>query len=185
MVVFGNSAKSYFHVPYLNSSSEVVDRVYEKSGVVAGELVKVGGLSVSEITFRGGKVQFNGVDKLSSIRVLAQANQEVKSIHFFQSYTNATYVNDSKHYNGLGFQGTMYLDSLHIRNGSDTYERYALYYQDRFCYGNHLKGHDAWGYPNAATIEIAYANNTWSNILSLPTMNILQARLYGSASIIL
>src|SRR5690606_8222922 len=87
-------------------------------------------------------------------------------------------MTQAKHYNGHDFQGTMYLDSLHVRNGLQTYERYGLLYDNRFCYGNHLKGKDAWGYRNASTVEIAYANMMTGNILSLPTMDILQERFY-------
>jgi len=178
MVVFGTDATSYFHVPYLNSSNVVTDRIYAKMGTTNSITTNVAGLSVSEISFRGGKVQFNGADKLSSIRILDANNSEVKTIYLFQSYTNAAYVNESKVFNGLDFLGTMYLDSLHVRSGTNTFERYALFYESKFCFGNHLKGHDAWGYPNANTMEIAYANNTTGNILTLPTMNILQQRFY-------
>lgn len=179
MVYFGNTTKAYYHVPYLDIANNVVDRVYEwNASPNLGATTNVAGLSVTEISFRGGKVQFNGVDKLSNIRVVDGSNVEIKSIHFFQSYTNAAYVNDAKTYNGPDFQGTLYLDSLHVRQGTDTYERYALSYESKFCYGNHLKGHDAWGYPNASTVEIAYANSTTGNILSLPTMDIIQSRFY-------
>lgn len=175
MVYFGNNPKAYFHVPYLNGTS-VVDRVYEWNRSLFSTSTNVAGLSVSEISFRGGKVQFNGADKLNYIRVLDGNNTEVKSFHFFHSYTNAVYATESKFYNGPDFLGTMYLDSLHVRNGTTTYDRYALFYENKFCYGNHLKGHDAWGYPNANTVEIAA--NMMGNVLSLPTMDIVQPRFY-------
>lgn len=178
MVTFGNSAKSYFHVPYLNVSDEVVDKVYERVGVDVGQSTTVIGISMTEIVWRGGKVLFSGTDKLNSIRVLDYKGTEVKALNFFHSYTQAAYIAESKFYNGTNFQGTMYLDSLHIGKGPSTFERYALFYEDKFCYGNHLKGHDAWGYPNANTVEIAYANNVTGNILSLPTLGIQQERFY-------
>ncbi|MBO9594941.1 MAG: hypothetical protein J7599_18705 [Niabella sp.] len=178
MVVYGNSAKSYFHVPRLSSTNNVVDAVYERTGVTNSSAQNIHGLSVSEISFRGGKVQFNGADKLNNIRVLGPSGEELKTVYFFQSYTAPVYTQEAKNYNGPNFQGTMYLDSLHIRNGADTYERYALGYQSKYCFGNHLKGHDAWGYPNDNTVEIAYANNTSMNVMSLPTIKRNQDRFY-------
>ncbi|SFC79323.1 hypothetical protein SAMN05421747_12721 [Parapedobacter composti] len=176
MVYYGNSSKAYFYVPHLNSLNNVVNRAYEwNNSTNYGSSINVAGLSVSEISFRGGKVQFNGTDKLNYIRVLDGNNEELKSMHFFHSYTNAINVEQAKNFNGLNFQGTLYLDSLHVRNATNTYERYALFYENKFCYGNHLKGHDAWGYPNESTMEIAFANNV---MMSLPTINIIQPRFY-------
>lgn len=179
LISYGNSIHSYFHVPYLNSSNQVVDRYYQKTNEPnAGLPYTIKGLSVSEISFNGGKVQFNGTDQLNYIRVLDHHNQEVKSLHFYQSYTTPIYLSEAKAYNGANFQGTPYLDSLHLRQGTSTYERYTMYYNNKFSFGNHLKGSDAWGYPNADTKEIAYANNTMGNILTLPTMDIIQDRFY-------
>lgn len=63
MVVFGNSEKSYFHVPYLDNGDDVVDMVYERTETPDGDNSStVHGLNTSEITFRGGKVQFIGGD---------------------------------------------------------------------------------------------------------------------------
>ncbi|SDD44155.1 hypothetical protein [Niabella drilacis] len=180
MVVYGNSGTSYFHIPYLDNTGNVVDAVYERTNVTNASLQNVHGLSVSEISFRGGKVQFNGTDQLNYIRVLGPSGQELKTAYFFQSYTEPVYKQEAKNYNGLNFQGTRYLDSLHIRSGTETFERYALGYESKYCFGNHLKGHDAWGYPNDNTVEIAYANNTSANIMSLPTIKINQDRFYRS-----
>lgn len=178
MKVFGNNPISYFHIPYVDAQNNVVDKVLPKINLTNASQTTIDGLSLSTIVFRGGKVEFNGVDQLSSIRVLDDRNNEVKSMHFFQSFTTANYVAESKTYNGDNFAGTRYLDSLHIKNGSNVFERYALVYNDKFCYGNHLKGHDAWGFPNASMVEIAYANNTTGNILSLPMQTIIQPRFY-------
>jgi|GEM_PF-1015675 len=174
-VRFAGNATSYLHVPYV-SGGAFVDKAYARlnsTGHTANAVNSIAGLSLSEITFRGGKVVFNGANELSSIRVLDGKNTEIKSLHFFHSFQQAIYVPESKHYNGLNFQGTMYLDSLHLRNGSSTYERYALVYKNKFCYGNHLKGQDAWGYPNANTVEIAYVNNTNGHRLSIPTKDLI------------
>ncbi|TJZ61997.1 hypothetical protein FAZ15_05655 [Sphingobacterium olei] len=178
MVSPAGASKAYFHVPHLNSGDEVVDRIYEKNEGTGVQGTNVAGLSVSDISFRGGKVQFSGGDKLNYIRVLDQNNTEVKSLHLFHSYTAPYYVEAAKFYNGTNFQGTMYLDSLHVRNGTDTYERYALYYTNKFCYGNHLKGHDAWGYPNASTEDIDYVNVDENVPVSLPTISFELARFY-------
>ncbi|GAA4314384.1 hypothetical protein [Compostibacter hankyongensis] len=176
--VFGNGPKAVFHVPYLNSQLNFVDYTFEKDNYASTASQRVAGLSLSEINFRGGKVQFNGADQLSSITIKDDKNAEVKSVYLFQSYANAIYTNEAKTYNGDNFIGTRYLDSLHVQNGSTTYERYALLYKDKFCFGNHLKGHDAWGYPNLSTVEIAAANNTFGNLQTVPKKSITQARYY-------
>lgn len=170
----GNNT-SYLHMPYVNGGA-FVDKtfsLFNPDGNNGSTLNHVAGLSLSEITFRGGKVVFNGANELSSIRVLDAKNAEIKSLNFFHSFKQAAYVPEAKHYNGQDFMGTVYLDSLHLRNGGNTYERYALVYNDKFCYGNHLKGQDAWGFPNANTMEIAYANNTSGNNLSIPTKELI------------
>lgn len=173
-VRFAGNATSYLHVPYV-SDGTFVDKAYSRVDPNGnnGSSSSIAGLSLSEITFRGGKVVFNGANQLSSVRVLDDKNTEIKSLHFFQSFKQATYVAESKLLNGQNFQGTMYLDSLHLRNGGNTYERYALLYNDKFCYGNHLKGQDAWGYPNSNTVEIADANNTNGHNLSIPTKDLI------------
>ncbi|MCD2425924.1 hypothetical protein LQ567_24285 [Niabella pedocola] len=184
MAVFGNGPKSYFHALYLDASDNVVDAVYEKTETANRGWQYVYGISVDEINFRGGKIKFNGADRLTSIQVLGPSNEEIKTIQLYQSYTAPVYVTESKLYNGLNFQGTAYLDSLHIKNTVNTYERYAFDYESKFCFGNHLKGQDAWGYRNGSTVEIAYANNTGGNIWTLPTIKVNEEKFFrdGNAS---
>lgn len=181
MMNYGNGYKSYFHAPYLDGSDNVVDAVYERINLMYGSWQNVYGLSVSEINFRGGKVKFNGADELNYIQVLGPSGEELKTVSFFHSYATPGYSTEAKLYNGQNFQGTLYMDSLHIKNGTNTYERYALSYESKFCFGNHLKGQDAWGYPNQSTMEIAYANNTGANLMSLPTIKVNQDRFYRNA----
>lgn len=174
MEVFSGDGTAKFHVPYLNSSGQFVDRVYDNDGLASTQVIDIAGLSVSEISFRGGKVVFTGANELSYIRVLDDKGNEVKSLRFFHSYENATYTSQAKHYNGPGFQGTRYLDSLHVKNGPSTFERYALVYSQKYCFGNHLKGQDAWGYRNEFTIEIA-SSGGYTN---LPRKTLIQPRYY-------
>ncbi|MBO9596017.1 MAG: RHS repeat protein [Niabella sp.] len=178
LVSYANRGSAYLHLPYLDAGDNIVDAVFEQAKSTNVSATNLHGLSVSEIRFRGGKVQFNGKDKLNYIRVLDANNNEVKSMHFFQSYTTAVYDNASKTYNGAGFQGTRYLDSVHIKNGTELAERYALAYESKFCFGNHLKGHDAWGYPNSSTVEIAYALATSTDIFSLGNISVNQDRFF-------
>src|SRR5690606_24828755 len=44
----------------------------------------------------------------------------------------------------------------------------------KFCFGSHLKGHDAWGYSNAHTLEIAAGNIQ----TTIPEKEIIQPRYY-------
>lgn len=177
MVYYGNG-QPVFHVPSFDSPYDMTDKTYKVNNYTSGSEIDIAGLALSHIQFRGGKVVFNGADHLVSIDVSDDENHIIKSVHLYQSYTNAVYAQESKLYNGLNFQGTPYLDSLHIENGGNTYDRYAFLYNDKFCYGNHLKGHDAWGYPNASTVEIAYANNTSGNILSLPSKHLTVGKYF-------
>lgn len=178
MAVFGNGPKSYFHALYLDASDNVVDAVYEKTETANRGWQYVYGVSVDEINFRGGKIKFNGADRLTSIQVLGPSNEEIKTIQLYQSYTAPVYVTESKLYNGSNFQGTAYLDSLHVKNTGATYERYAFDYESKFCFGNHLKGQDAWGYRNGQTMEIAYANNTGGNLWTLPTIKVNEEKFF-------
>ncbi|WP_256012532.1 hypothetical protein [Desertivirga xinjiangensis] len=180
MVLMGNKIP-YFHVPYVDGGT-VVDKIYPMTGVNNSTQLNVAGLSLSEITFRGGKVQFSGADELSAVQVFDYEGREVKKVSFYYSFANALYATESKHYNGTDFQGTRYLDSIHIGNGDDTYDRYAMFYTNKFCFGNHLKGHDAWGYSNPSTIEIAQANAFNGSVLSLPTGTIIEPRYYFDLS---
>lgn len=168
---------SYLHVPYVDSGAFVDKQYSHYEPGSGGSSNTVYGLSVSSITFRGGRVVFNGADQLNYVRVEDAKGIELKSLHFFHSYKQGGYPAQSKIYNGYNFPGTRYLDSLHLRNGSNTYERYALLYNDKFCYGNHLKGHDAWGYPNVQTTEIYYANLV-NSPLSIPSKELVHPRYF-------
>ncbi|WP_257667167.1 hypothetical protein [Parapedobacter tibetensis] len=175
-VTAGANQPAKFHVPYLDAQHNIVDKVYPSGQIGGNTLSQIRGLSVSEISFRGGKLVFDGADGLNSIRLLNGNGAEVKSWHFFHSYENAQYYPQSTpNYNGSSFQGTRYLDSLHVRNGLDTYERYRLVYKNKFCFGNHLKGHDAWGYSNGNTKE-----RDFGSAVSLPLTTVTAPRYYFS-----
>lgn len=171
-----------FHIPFLDGSNNIQDKVLTEDTFNLYGTSDVTGLSVMSINFRGGRVDFNGANQLNTITVRDNHNNEIKSLRLFQSFKQANYPEASKFHNGSNFQGTMYLDSLHLKNGNNVFERYALVYNDKYCYGNHLKGHDAWGYPNATTMDIEFAKSMGGELLSLPTKTITQSRFYFNVS---
>lgn len=141
-----------FHLPYLNSSNQFEDKPFTMNPVTV-PTTTVAGLALSRIDFRGGSVVFTGADKLQTIKIQDANNTEIKTFTFFQSYVNSVYVDEAKAVNGPDWLGTMYLDSIQTKNSSIVYDRHKFLYNDKFCFGNHLKGKDAWGYPNQSTSE--------------------------------
>src|SRR5690606_15998111 len=121
MTHYGNNGKSELTVPYLDALGNPVNKTYEKTNITPTE-ISVASLALSTINFRGGKVQFTGTDKLSTIKVTDARNAEVKTVQFFHSYKHAQYVAQAQVANGSGFLGTLYLDSLHVKNASNTFE---------------------------------------------------------------
>ncbi len=150
---------SVFHMPYVNAQNQVIDKSFTANQALNLTTMTVWGLALDKIEFRGGSVVFSGADKLSSIVIRDAVNAEVRSFNFFQSYKNATYADDAKAANGQDFIGTMYLDSIQVKNNNQAYETYGLMYKEKFCFGAHLKGQDAWGYPNASTTEFAASSD--------------------------
>ncbi|MGS2765213.1 hypothetical protein [Sinomicrobium sp. M5D2P9] len=160
--------KTELHVPYIDNQG-VVDEIFSSNTPLSKSRSTVYGLSLSEIIFRGGKVTFSGSDQLNFIRVLNDKNIEVKSLSLFQS-KKTTYID------GTPTDGTRYLDSLHVKNGIDAFQRYSLLYTSKFDYGNHLKGHDAWGYLNHKTRVV---NRYVNDYLSIPEKTIIQNKFYN------
>jgi len=157
---YANGQTPLLHVPYYNSSTKsFVDKtyLYQANTQVTNPYNSssdVKGSSINTIKFRGGSITFNNPDKLTQIDIKDDKNVSVKTIQLYQSYKVPTYLDGAKYYNGSDFQGTMYLDSLRIGNNGQNYETYALVYNNKYCFGNHLTGHDAWGYVNDYTREI-------------------------------
>lgn len=115
-------------------------------------------LALSSITFREGKVVFSGTDELDYIKVLDGSGAEVKTFDLIQSYTLPANLTTAKVFNGDSFKGTLYLDGVEVRKGGAVIEKYGLMYNTKYCFGNHLIGKDAWGYPNDYTQDISYTN---------------------------
>lgn len=132
------------HMPDFNALNNQVKKIYpsESGGSNSGSSVK--GLALFRIMFPDGVIEFDGVDELKKITVRNSENQEVRSFSFFQSYANAAFHAGIK---------TRYLDSIQLRTGTEVFERYILSYKNKFCFGDHLVGQDAWGYTNAQTVE--------------------------------
>lgn len=150
------------HIPSYNDTTEsFVDNelYYTAYGYpTTTPITTVSGLVLKEITFRGGKVIFYGTDALTSIVIKSHDGQIAKAFTFYQTYKAPNNLSEAKKYNGDSFKGTLYLDSLTMESSSQAYETYRFMYHDKFCYGNHLTGHDAWRYPNSDTREIYNMN---------------------------
>ncbi|MDO3696024.1 hypothetical protein QVZ41_14320 [Wenyingzhuangia sp. chi5] len=161
--------KTELHVPYMTSQG-LVDKTYSTNEGKSKSISDVYGLSLKEITFRGGKISFEGADELNNIKIYDDDNpkNEIKSFYFFQS-TQKTFVNNNY------TKGTRYLDSLHINNQSETYQKYILRYNSKFDFGSHLKGHDVWGYVNHKTRKV---NQSVSDELSLTKKTIIEEKIY-------
>lgn len=150
---FANGQSPLLHVPYYNEAQKVlVDKTYDSNQLNPtnnpyNNQSSVQGFSIFTIEFRGGKVTFNNADKLTQISITDKKNSSVKSIQLFHSYQAPIYLESAKNYNGYDFLGTMYLDSIRLSNNGTAFERYVFLYNSKYCFGNHLVGHDAWGYP--------------------------------------
>lgn len=166
---FANSAfRPRLYVPYYdNSTNKLVDKVMQYNTYDAidnpyNSSFTVNGLALSRIIFRGGKVDFTGTEQLTRVQVSDASNQAVKTILFYHSLKAPVYQAEAKTYNGYNFNGTMYLDSIKMGVNANMYENYAFLYNEKFCYGNHLIGHDAWGFPNLTTREKAYPTESFA-----------------------
>ena len=146
--VYYGGGKTYFHLPYFDGTYHDASRE-EQTASANMSASCISGLRLSKIEYCGGKVEFLGEELLNAIRITD--NSKVKTIQLYQSYQPLNYPNDQTKYNGTNFQGTNYLDSIMI--GDD---KYTLMYHDKYCFGNQLKGHDAWGYANKATKDLYY-----------------------------
>lgn len=174
---FANGAQEKLHVPYVDPNDNTVyDKVYTRSVSSSGNgsVTIVRGIALTEITFRGGKVVFSGTDKLSSIRVFDQSNNERKSVYLTSTYTTPSNLTLAQSYNGPNFLGTLYLDGLEMKGGGISFEKYGLLYNSKFCFGDHLKGQDAWGYVNGNTIDMSVTTSA----TSIPRTKIIQPRYY-------
>jgi len=154
---------SIFHIPYapynsgtMSWSSTFVDQTYGGGISIGTDLGESNVLSLapSSITFNGGSVQFSGTDKIDSISVINSSSQKIKTIALISSYATSPDMTSARLYNGSTWNGTLYLDSVRVRNNNINYERYMMYY-NKYCFGSHLKGRDAWGFVNAATKDIS------------------------------
>ncbi|MDR1155710.1 MAG: hypothetical protein LBL04_13470 [Bacteroidales bacterium] len=162
MVSYGG-VKKEFHLPYLDSSYQPVDKTYRvknEAGPNHDPLADVNyviSLKLDKISYRGGKIEFIG-DMNQINQIVITDNQHTKTIQLFQSFTLPTPMTlaEAQKMNGLHFQGTNYLDS--IRTGDD---KHTLMYHSRYCFGNHLKGHDAWGHVNSQTHALTSYNMTY------------------------
>lgn len=163
------------HLPYLNAQNTLSDKTYSVSGQSPGSVSSVFGLAVSKITFNNGSVEFEGSDQVNSLIISDHEGTIKKTINFYQSYATAGNMEKARsiHANGMNFKGTLYLDSLEIKAGGRLFEKYKFVYKEKFCFGDHLKGKDAWGGANALTRERYLSENN----LAVPFLSFKQ-RVY-------
>jgi YD repeat-containing protein len=134
------------HMPDLDAQGNQVKKIYTSNASDNTSGYDVRGLALKHITFPGGTIDFEETrNKLRKITIRNSGNQEVRSFSFYQSYKTA--VSDTS-------RKTLYLDSIQMRAGLNVFERYYLTYRNKFCFGDHLVGQDAWGYTNANTREL-------------------------------
>ncbi|MGV3764544.1 MAG: hypothetical protein ACO1NW_00375 [Chitinophagaceae bacterium] len=110
------------------------------------------GLNMTSITFRGGSVSFVYNDVLSTISFKDHTGGTVRYAQFIQSFIPRGFSDPT--------EGTHYLDEVIISGSNSTYspEKYTLLYKSKVYFGGMLKGHDAWGYRNAWTMDAQYAS---------------------------
>lgn len=151
--------KPILHVPYYNeNTNKLVDKefTYENSTQNPNPFnntLSIERYMLTEISFRGGKVRFDNNYQLGNIQIY-HGNDTIKSIRLYQSITVPYDMSVYNYYNGIENQGTPYLDSLIITAKGQKFEKYSFLYKDKFCFGSHLKIHDAWGYTTLSTQEI-------------------------------
>lgn len=160
-----------FTIAYTNVQKQVLKKTYPVYNTPSSTSITTSALAVSAINYKGGSVIFSGTDELNSIAIKGDQDQEIRSFVFFQSYAKANDMTIAKRYNGDSFNGTLYLDSIQIKNNDRVYQRYKLLYKEKFCFGNHLRGQDAWGYVNASTQEIG---SSYMPPSSIPSQYITQ-----------
>lgn len=146
-----------FYLPYLTytgSTYQVNNRTFSttSSDFPLAPPVTVSALALEKITFRGGEISFNGTDQMFSISIYnSMAGQTSRVIELKNSYVSEISMDYPKRANGGNFKGTLYLDSINIKVNGVSFEKYGFLYNQKTCFGNHLRGSDAWGYPNLST----------------------------------
>jgi hypothetical protein len=155
--VYSGGGLAKFYHPYVNNTNQVICNEYnmpQQTSTV--NITKIDGLNLSKIKYRGGEITFDGTVILNAFSI--KERNVIKPVTLFQSYKEAQNQTAAASVNGTNYFGTNYLDSLRI--GEETY--YFGYYRDytiegfpeKYCFGNHLKGHDAWGYFNQTTKDM-------------------------------
>lgn len=161
---------SQLNLPYANNQTSISNRTFTFNQSPNTSSSSIYGLAISKIEFNGGAVHFSGTDRLNAIEVRDAANQEIKTFSFFHSYATAMDMPAAQIANGFNFLGTLYLDSIQLSGNGNVFERYMFLYKQKYCFGNHLKGKDAWGYPNVNTRERS-SSQSWE---SVPEQEIIQ-----------
>lgn len=151
------------HLPYYDTNTNTLkDKQYNttsSSGLGArnpfNNIVSIERIMLNEIVFRGGRIKFINDDyQLRNIQIY-YSSDTIRSIRLYQNFTAPYNMTSYQYYNGVENRGTPYLDSLIINAKGQKFEKYSFLYNSKICYGNHLFGHDAWGYPNINTQEIS------------------------------
>ncbi len=166
-------------IPYINSQNQFIKKGYAMNtslGLSAHySRSTVNRIALSDIQFRGGRVLFLGFGALAEIKILNANNEEIRIYRFFQSFTEPGNLAAAKTYNGQEFSGTNYLDSIQVVNNNKVFSRYSFLYKDKYCFGSHLRGQDAWGYPNSSTREKANDFSFNASTSAVPMQQVVQA----------
>ena len=170
---FSLKNQAFFHLPDLDNQNQVVDKIYTVNAGSPGSVSTSSGLALSQISFRGGKIVFSGTDQLYSIAVQDGNGSEIRTISFSQSYAQPSDLIGAKSVNGNSFNGTLYLDAIQVKRNGTVFEQYSLQYKDKYCFGSHLMGKDAWGYANDRTVDGSGSLSGYNSI-SVPNQQIKQ-----------
>ena len=182
--------RSVFHLPWVQGNGttaspyQVVDRTFDHETFngnnyteALGYYTETLGFFLGRIKFRGGSITFNGTDQLTSFMVKNAQNEEVKTVELVYSYTAANDMTNAIKRNGDSFKGTLYLDEIRFKKDGRVFEKYGFLYNQKTCFGNHLKGSNAWGYYNASTHEDSFDDSP-----AIPMTSITQKFYLSSAN---
>lgn len=155
MTYYGNRKKD-FKVTYNGNNGQLETKTYpaNDSSNPHSSVFRFTKLKLTDITFSGGKIVFEGTDHISSIKIYDSKNTQIKNIWLYQSYKAPIDLQKARLYNGNHYNGTNYLDSIGIGNQGNKIERYKFGYYSKDHFGNHLTSSDIWGYKNYYTGEI-------------------------------
>lgn len=170
-IEYFNGAPKYFTLISKNQTTAAVEKKTYSYNEGSGS-TRINGLALSSISFRGSSVSFSGNPLNTGVFFYNKGGGIVRSVVFTQSQVVRP----------MGGDATCYLDEVKITGSSPTYspEKYTLLYRNKAYFGSYLKGHDAWGYRNAQTMDVDYAANFGS--AGLTPLNVITQNYFPVVS---